>query len=208
MGFNKLLADLAGEPVLAKTISAFERCDVVGEIIVVSGGETLDAAAGWLGEQRWTKLKAVVEGGAERHLSVRNGLAALAEDCEYVAVHDGARPLVRPDLIAQSFELAKTSGATACAHPITDTVKRATPDGVVSGAVDREGLWGMETPQTFRLDLLTTCYDAVIARGELVTDEVSAVEAEGYPVQLVANHQPNPKITFEADLAIAARLLS
>ena len=198
MGFDKLAADLAGKSVLARTADAFAQCPDIEEIVLVCAPDrgTLELP-----------VQKIVEGGAERHLSVWNGIHALDVDCEIVAVHDGARPLIRPEQISACIAAARESGAATSARRITDTVKRANSDGVVTESIDREGLWAMETPQIFRLDLLRCAYEKIIAEGGLVTDEVSAVQSLGEPVHLIENPWPNPKITFAEDLKTAARLL-
>ena len=205
MGFDKLLALLGGEAVILRTMRAFQECGDIDGIWVVAGEERgmriKDLAAG-LG-----KFRGIVPGGAERHLSVWNGLQALPGDCELVAVHDGARPLIQPAQISRCLATASEMGAAASARRVTETVKRADAAGVVTEAVERAGLWIMETPQAFRLGLLREAYEAVIAVGGLVTDEVSAVHGAGHPVQLVENLSPNPKITVPGDLETAAGLL-
>jgi 2-C-methyl-D-erythritol 4-phosphate cytidylyltransferase len=140
-------------------------------------------------------------------LSVWEGLRACAPGTELVAVHDGARPLIAPDQIERCLAAAREHGAAACARPLTETLKRADANGIITGSIEREGAWIMETPQVFRLDLLTRAYEAVLGEGRLVTDEVSALQHLGAPVHLVVNDGPNPKITFAADLALAEKML-
>lgn len=205
MGFDKLLAPLAGRPVILHTLHAFENCPDIHGIWVVSNverGAAIQRLAGSL-----TKFRGCVPGGAERHLSVWNGLQALPADCALVAVHDGARPLIASAQIIRCLDSAAEHGAAASARRVTETVKRADTTGLVTEAVDRDRLWIMETPQVFRLPLLRESYEGVIARGLPVTDEVSAVHGAGHPVHLVENPSPNPKITLPGDLEIAAALL-
>ncbi len=193
---------------LARSIGVFESVGEIDEIIVVSTGETLVACGEWVNSGIFSKVAHVVEGGEERHLSVKKGLDLLRpSDGDLVAVHDGARPLVSPRVIVACLERAAETGAAACAHRITDTVKRADADGVVVESIDREGLWAMETPQVFSAGLLLEVYEEILEREEVVTDEVSALGLAGHPVHLVENASPNPKITFPADLEMAERLL-
>ncbi len=206
MGFNKLLAPLAGVPVLRRTLAAFARCGAVGEILLIAGGEVAAAVEVWRREPGLEKLRAVLPGGAERHFSVWAGLQAVAHE-GLVAVHDGARPLITPEQIARCVEAAAESGAAVCARPLTETIKRVDAAGEVTEALDRTGVWVMETPQVFRVSLLRRAYEAVLAAGLLVTDEVSAVQHLGEPVRVVGNTSPNLKITFPADLKLAERLL-
>ena len=207
MGFDKLLAPLGGEPVILRTLRAFEAAASINGVWVVSGEargamiRDLAAAAGL------TKFRGLVPGGAERCLSVRNGLAALPDHCDTVAVHDGARPLISPDQIDRCVERA-AAGAVACARRVTETVKRVDSSGRVTGDVDRDGLWIMETPQVMPLRDLTAAYQHVERAGITVTDEVSAMQLAGFPVSVVENPGPNPKITLPGDLEAAERLLS
>lgn len=199
-GFDKLTALLCGRPVLCRSIDAFATAGAAG-IAVVCPLERR-ARLGLREEDLpcplyWTA------GGAERQDSVESGLATLPKACRWVAVHDGARPLVRPADILRCLEAAQVHGAAACAHPVVDTLKRADADGMtLPEAVSREGLWGMETPQIFDKDLLTQAYAEVRQRKLAVTDEVSAVEAIGQRVALVRGGI-NLKITLPGDLETA-----
>jgi 2-C-methyl-D-erythritol 4-phosphate cytidylyltransferase len=203
MGFDKLFAPLGGIPVLARTISAFENCPSVEEIIIVTSRERVKDVQALAPAKKST----VIEGGAERWESVWNGLQVVGGEFEFVAIHDGARPLIRPEKIEACIAAAVDHGAAACARRITDTVKRASDAGFVTGAVDREGLWAMQTPQVFRKELILRAYAAVRSSGKTVTDEVSAVESINAPVFLVESRHPNPKITYANDLEAAERLV-
>lgn len=206
MGFDKLLAPLAGTPVLLRTLRAFENCSAVDEIIVVAGGEVAASVDRWKSEL--AKLKCVVEGGAQRHLSVWNGLNAVSPQAEIVAVHDGGRPLITSEQIAKCVAGAREMEAIACARPVTETLKRADAAGCIAESIDRAGAWIMETPQVFKRDLLVRAYEKVMREHLLVTDEVSAVQALGSRVHVIENTAPNLKITFPADLALAEKLLA
>lgn len=205
MGFNKLLAPLADVPVLRRTLGQFQECADIDEIIVVAGEAVHEEVEAW--RPRFPKLVAVVPGGAERHLSVWAGLMACSPAMEVVAVHDGARPLIHPDQISKCIEAARSSGAVACARPMTETLKRADADGCIQASVERDGVWVMETPQVFQREILIQAYEAVMRDGALVTDEVSAVQHVGGRVSVVENRSPNPKITFPADLLLAEKLM-
>lgn len=205
MGFDKLLAPLSGVPVLRRTLGQFQDCPEIDEIIVVGSESVLAAVAHW--RPSLPKLVAVVPGGAERHLSVWAGLMACSPAMEVVAVHDGARPLIQPEQITKCVEAARSSGAVACARPMTETLKRADAAGQIQASVEREGVWVMETPQVFQRAVLVRAYEAVIRDGALVTDEVSAVQHVEGRVLVVENKSPNPKITFPADLLLAEKLM-
>ena len=206
MGFDKLLAPLAGKPVLLRTLEAFEQCDAVDEIVVVTGGDLARTVESW--RSGLPKLKCIVEGGAERHLSVWNGLKAVSPHTGIIAVHDGGRPLITSAQISKCVAAALDLGAVACARPVTETLKRADAEGRVMGSIDRAGAWIMETPQVFRRDPLIRAYEHVLGGNLAVTDEVSAVQAIGLEVHLIENPSPNIKITFPADLALAERLVT
>lgn len=209
MGFDKLLAPLAGLPVLRRSITAFQDCADVGDILVVASEAAAAAVAAWKAQGGLGKLRRILPGGAERHLSVWAGLNACAPETSLVAVHDGARPLITPAQISRCIAAAREHAAAACARPLTETVKRADAEGRVTGSLDREGVWIMETPQVFQHALLVRAYETVIRERLLVTDEVSALQHLGAPpVHVVKNDSPNPKITFPEDLALAEKMLA
>lgn len=203
MGFNKLTADLGGRPVLAWSLAAFHDCGAIDAIVLVcpeDGRKELEKIAR---DAASKKLRAVVVGGAHRHLSVAEGLGCVAQDADMIAVHDAARPLVTCEAIGRCLEAARNNGAAACARPVTETLKRINDENFITESVDRSKLWAMETPQIFRADLLRRAYDEVIATGGFVTDETSAVQDAGAPVALVETPEWNGKITFPADLELA-----
>jgi|TARA_B100000927_G_scaffold117410_2_gene94953 2-C-methyl-D-erythritol 4-phosphate cytidylyltransferase len=208
MGFDKLEADLAGESVLARSMMAFEATPSVFEFRVVTSPDKFEAITATADRLGLNKFVETLEGGAERHLSVHAGLSRVSREADLVAVHDGARPLVTPEAISNCASVAGETGAAALAHRVADTLKLGNDQGEVAGAVSRDHLWGMQTPQIFELELLHEAYQAVFERGDLVTDEVSALEAIGHPVKLVENPEPNLKITVPSDLVVAEAVFS
>lgn len=205
-GFDKLLAPLNGIKVLERSIRVFANCREITEIVVVCPEERFRAINA---EDLETEIPITrVDGGAERHESVQNGLAALLYTPALVAVHDGARPLITVDQISRCIQAARECGAAASAHPVTDTLKRADEERfTLPEQVDRNGLWCMETPQVFQYPLLMDAYVEVAERRMPVTDEVTALQLIGHPTRLVHNHEPNPKITWPQDIAHAEMLL-
>lgn len=203
MGFDKLSAPLSGIPVLERSLDAFLAAETVGFIVVVCPEDRWSAFSG----KTFAKPVVRVDGGADRQDSVARGLDALPDRVKWVAVHDGARPLVHPDDIARTFAAAEEHRAVSLARRVTETLKRSTPDDFSAEAVSRENLWFMETPQTFSIDLLREAYALVSGKNLTVTDEVSAVEALGVPVKFIESTRPNLKITTPADLALAEALL-
>jgi len=206
MGFDKLFALVSGKPVIAHTIAAFERTDCIDEIILVGRADSLGELRKVVSEP--TKVKQIVAGGAERSDSVRAGLDHLNSKSDFIAVHDAARPLVTPEKITRVFEVCRTSGGAATlAEPINDTLKRADVDLAVKESVDRNGIYGMQTPQVFSRKMLEEAYQVVAKKKVSVTDEVSAVELLGRKVVLVPNHDFNFKITYPRDLPMAEFVL-
>ncbi|MEN9992198.1 MAG: 2-C-methyl-D-erythritol 4-phosphate cytidylyltransferase [Verrucomicrobiota bacterium] len=204
MGFDKLAAPLGASSVLAHSVKAFCDCSLVDEVIVVCSEQRF---ASLLANQPFAHQLRRVDGGASRQESVQRGLDVVAVTTEIVAVHDGARPLIRQDVIEQCLSQARQHGACSLARRVTETLKRATPEDVSCGSVDRAHLWFMETPQCFALDLLQRAYAQVRAKGVEVTDEVSAIEHIGIGAYLWESRFPNVKITIPADLELAAYLL-
>jgi 2-C-methyl-D-erythritol 4-phosphate cytidylyltransferase len=208
MGFDKLTADLGGRPLFIRTLERFENCPEVDEVLLVANEERIKPFGSLVGEYGLKKVAAVVAGGADRHLSVWNGLGALSEGAELVAVHDGARPMISSATISKAMLLATKFGAVTLAAPVVETLKKADSDGLVVGSVDRSGLWTMQTPQIFRRDWLVAAYELVLARGARVTDETSAAEMAGFPVRVMQSGDWNLKVTYPSDLEIARSLFS
>ena len=205
MGFDKLFALVSGKPVIAHTVAAFENTACVDEIILVGRAESLGELGKAIGKP--TKVKQIVAGGAERSDSVRAGLDHVDLKSDFIAVHDAARPMITPEKITRVFEAARTSSAATLAEPINDTLKRVDADLAVTGPVDRNGVYAMQTPQVFERKLLEEAYDLVAKKKIPVTDEVSAVELLGRKIVLVPNHDFNFKITYPRDLPLAEFVL-
>lgn len=188
MGFDKMFAELAGKPVVWHSIKAFEDTKEIDEIIIVAKEDRVEEFQRLVKSANFSKVKEIVAGGAERHISVWRGLQTVqSAGSEFVAVHDGARPLTTPKLIRSCITAARDHGAACCASPIPDTVKRATVEQMVQESVERTGLWAMQTPQVFASGLILQAYAALISRNEMVTDEVSAVQKLGKRIFLLKN---------------------
>ena len=208
MGFDKLFAKLAGKPVLWHSLKAFSDCKEVDEILIVTKEDGMDEVAALVAAEKLKKVSKVISGGEARHISVWNGLQAVnSHGSEFVAIHDGARPLTTPNLIKTCLELAATHGAACCASQIPDTVKRASVEQMITESVERTGLWAMQTPQIFSSGLILQAYAALMAKHEMVTDEVSAVQKLGKKIALLKNDEWNFKITFPHDLELAEHVL-
>lgn len=199
-GFDKLAAPLAGVPVLRRSVDAFVAAGCAAVVVVCPESRWQEVG---LGTAAFPIPVLRVDGGAERQNSVESGLNALPEGTRYVAVHDGARPLITPQGIVACLAAAQQTGAAACAHPIVDTLKRADATACsLPEKVSRDNLWGMETPQIFDLAMLRRAYACVAEQQLVVTDEVSAVESLGIATRLV-QVGPNLKITLPGDLELA-----
>ena len=209
MGFDKLFAPLAEKPVIWHTLKAFSECREIDEIVVVTREERFAEFEKLLATEKLPKVVKLIAGGKERHDSVWNGLQAVAsEGCQFVVIHDGARPLTTPKLIRAVLDLARIHGAACCASPIPDTVKRASVEQMVQESVERTGLWAMQTPQIFSAGLILQAYASVMAKHEMVTDEVSAVQKLGKKIALLKNEDWNFKITFPHDIELAEHVLT
>ncbi|MBE6419556.1 MAG: 2-C-methyl-D-erythritol 4-phosphate cytidylyltransferase [Akkermansiaceae bacterium] len=199
-GFDKLAVPLAGVPVLRRSVDAFVAAGCAAVVVVCPESRWHEVG---LGTAAFPVPVLRVDGGAERQNSVEAGLNALPAGTTYVAVHDGARPLITPQGIRDCLAAAQQTGAAACAHPVVDTLKRADSAAYsLPEKVSRDNLWGMETPQIFDLAMLRRAYSCVAEQKLVVTDEVSAVEALGVATRLV-QVGPNLKITLPGDLELA-----
>ena len=207
MGFDKLFAVIAGGPVIAHAIRAFEHASSINEIVVVAAEERHGEITELSRDRGFKKVRSIVPGGERRQDSVRAGLERIDGHAKYVGVHDAARALVTPEQIERAFQECCVHGAAALAAPINDTLKRADANFLVVGSVDRHQLYAMQTPQIFERKLIEEAYRAVYAENILVTDEVSAVERLGHKVALVLNDDFNLKITYPRELPVADFIL-
>ena len=205
VGFDKLFSKLGDRSVLEHSLAAFEEAESVSEIIVVCRDPKLVQDA--INRAGGRKVRAVVRGGERRQDSVQAGLKELAENSEFVAVHDAARPLITPREIERVFSAARKHGAAVLAAPITDTLKFADANQVVSGSIDRQNVFAMQTPQIFRRASLLEAYERVIRNSLIITDEVSAIEHAGGSIMIVPARDHNLKITYAGDLPIAESIL-
>ena len=203
-GIDKVMADLKGEPMLVHTVRAFQNCDAIREIVIVTRSDLLEKIADLC--VGFSKVKAVVIGGADRPESVRNGLDALSEKVRLVAVQDGARPLITGAVIDRTVRAAHTYGAAAPGVPVKDTVK-IVEGGIVKTTPDRSTLQAIQTPQVFDLDLLAGALEKAKQDKASITDDCSAVERLGMSVRIVEGDEKNIKITTPMDLEIAEKLL-
>ncbi len=199
-GIDKALADLGGAPVLAQTVKAFHCCPAIGEIVIVTRQDILEQVADLCAG--FSKVRAVVVGGADRTQSVLCGLQALSQRVQLAAIHDGARPLITPMLIEKTVEAAQLYGAAAPAVAVKDTIK-VTEKSLVSHTPNRENLRAVQTPQVFYKQQIILALGKALEDGAALTDDCSALERLGIPVFLVDGQEQNMKITTAMDLRIA-----
>lgn len=203
-GIDKVMAPLKGEPMIVHTVRAFESCDAVGEIVIVTREDLISPIMELCRD--FSKVKAVVAGGSSRQESVWKGLRAFSEQVELAAVQDGARPLVSWQLIDRVIRAANSYAAAIPAIAVKDTIKIA-PDGLVESTPDRSKLRAVQTPQVFDIDLLRTALSHAEQTGAEVTDDCSAVELLGMKVKVVEGDERNLKVTTPFDLKIAEMLM-
>ena len=202
-GINKQLFEICGKPVIAHTIDAFERANLVTDIVIVTREDDIDEYKELCTINGFKKVSAIVAGGRERYDSVQNGIK-LAQDSDYIAIHDGARACITPKQIDMLCRVAMAKGAVVPGCIVTDTVKRV-KDGKITENIERQGLFTVQTPQIFKADMLIDAYSKFT--GENVTDDASVAQMAGYDVSIVEMPPTNIKITTPDDLEKAEKIL-
>ena len=210
MGANtdKMFLDLAGKPVVVHTWQRFAQSMCIDEVILVVRDGMQDAFEELARKFHLPDNYQVVAGGPSRQDSVWNGLEAVAAECEIVAIQDAARPCTSESLISRSVMAAREHGAAIAAQPVVDTIKESADGQRIERTLDRSRLWSVQTPQTFRVDVIRRALSLVRERGLLVTDDTAACELIGQPVKLVVSSQPNPKVTRPEDVPYVELLLN
>ena len=200
---NKVFLPLRGIPAIVRAIAPFSAL-CAGAVVVAAAAEVeeMRAVIARCGLDRF--VMRVVPGGAERQDSVRCGLDALPDDAECVLIHDGARALV----ICRAIESVEKRGSGIASVPVTDTIKRAAPDGLVLDTPDRSALRAMQTPQAFRVELIRKAHEIARRDGFLGTDDAALLEHAGMPVYLCEGSRENLKLTTPTDLMLAGLILA
>ena len=204
---DKLFLELHGSPVVAHTWRRFDRSPCIDQILLVvreGMAAGFSELAARIGACKPFKL---VTGGLERQDSVWNGLCAVPEGTEIVAIQDGARPCTSSELISATIEAARQTGAAVAAQALTDTIKESGGGKFIERTLDRSRLWTVQTPQSFRVEIIRRALEVVRKKGLLVTDDTAACEMIGQPVELVLSSAPNPKVTRVEDLLYVEFLL-
>ena len=203
-GIDKVMAPLKGEPMIVHSVRAFQQCDAIKEIVVVTRPDLIVPIMDLCHE--FDKVQAVIVGGASRPESVAIGLNALSAKVKLAAIHDGARPLVTFEVIDRTVRAANSYGAAAPGIPVKDTVKTVV-GGIVENTPDRSLLKAIQTPQVFDADLLRAALEKAKKGAVPITDDCSAVERLGMSVRIVEGDERNIKVTTPLDLKLAELIL-
>ena len=209
MGANvdKLWLEVAGRPVIAHTWQTFNDAPCIDEIVLVVRDGMQPEFQALAHQFKFQKSFRLVPGGAERQDSVWNGLEALSAGVEIAVIQDAARPCTREELIAATIVAARETGAAVAAQPVTDTIKETADGHTISRTVDRSKLWSVQTPQTFRVEVIRRAIATARQKNLILTDDTAACELIGQPVRLVKSAAANPKVTVPADLPFVESLL-
>ena len=195
---NKLFAPLRGRPLLAWSVDTCQRYGLVQQIVLVLNDKDLARGQKLKKKRGWSKVT-LCPGGTRRQDSVREGLRQI-KGCDWVMIHDGARPFLTPDLIEDGLKIVEEIGAAVAAVPVKDTIKLADSENLIKETLKRDRLWAAQTPQIFSFDMITRAYENLMAE---VTDDATAVERLGYKVKLYMGDYKNIKVTTAEDLALA-----
>jgi len=204
-GTDKAFLSLVAKPVVAWSLIAFERCAEIDRIVLVVRKDQILASKAVVKMFGISKIDKIVAGGTKRSDSVQAGLAACDSDTRYVVIHDGARPLITSDVIAEVVKTVKRTPAVTVGRKMVDTVKRVEKGTVVAETIDRSKVWSVQTPQAFQFRVLRDAYAKLESKD--VTDDCQVVELAGETVKIVENNKPNLKITTVEDLQVAGALL-
>jgi len=206
-GKNKQFIDVKGKPILYYTLKAFSNNEEVDKIIVVCAQGEIEYCQGEIvSKYNFDKVHCITPGGEERRESVYNGLKVI-DDCEIVIIHDGARPFVSDKIIRDGINYARIYGACACGVTPKDTVKIKDESGFSVSTPKRESLFLVQTPQSFKFDLIFNCYNKLKNIDDNFTDDTSIIEHFGHKVFLYQGSYSNIKITTPEDLAFAENII-
>jgi len=205
LGYNKVLAELGGIPMLERTARAFIESGLIHQLILVIGQDDEEQVQAIIRKLPWEIQWTY--GGSERQESVYNGLKLLSGDTEIVLIHDAARPFVDETIIRRSIEGARNYGAACVGMPVKDTVKQVDPEGFIRKTPDRTLLWNAQTPQAFRKEIILKAHEYARQRGIKGTDDAVLAEHIGVRVKMVEGSGRNIKITSKEDLLWAETIL-
>ena len=198
-GVDKIFAPVLGVPLIAYSLAQFETFAPVAEVVLVLDQSYLKRGETLIRQRSYSKVTRVCCGGARRQDSVKCGLESLSP-CDWVIIHDGARPCLDQSMLRRGVEAAQEWGAAVAGVPVKDTIKVASSQHLVVDTPARESLWAAQTPQVFRYSLL---WDAHQNSQGTVTDDAAMLESLGHPVKMFFGSYENLKVTTPEDLAVA-----
>jgi len=205
---KKPYLSMLDKPILAHTLSEFEQCSLIDEVVLIVAEDEIDNCKTSIVENfKIRKVNKIIAGGLKRQDSVWEGLKTLKDDCELVMVHDGVRPFVSQEILKNSVRETANSGATVVAVPVKDTIKIVSKQAEVLETINRSRIWAVQTPQTFTRDILKRAYEKAFEDGFYGTDDASLVERLGVTVKIIPGSYDNIKITTPGDLTLGEAIL-
>lgn len=207
-GLTKQMLLLDGIPVLVHSALAFQKCEYIDEIVLVARKDEMQTVRTLMAEYKITKLSRIVSGGETRQQSARKGLNAISDKAKYIAIHDAARCLITPGMIADVVAAAYANRAASAGTSVTDTVKEVTREGYIKGTVDRRTVYLAQTPQVFDANLYRAAVYTAKEEDAAATDDNLLVEGLGQAIRMVDCGKENIKITTEIDMLFAEAILA
>jgi len=205
-GEDKLFYLINDKPVLAYTVDVFQQCDNINEIIIVAQESRFEDITAICSKYKFNKVSGIIKGGETRPQSVLNGIYAASKKTTHVAIHDGARPFITDEILKHTIKKASKYHAAAPGVPVASTLKKA-ESGIIKETVSRDGLYEIQTPQIFRIEILKAALIKAMKNSREITDDCMAVEALGVSIYITEGSRTNIKITDKDDLYIAEALL-
>lgn len=205
---NKQFIKIQNKEVLSYTVDVFENIAEIKEIIIVIEETAFDEFKTLEEKYGWKKIKAVVNGGDTRQASVYNGIKNISDECDIITIHDGARPFIEEEIILNSIRTAEDIGACGVGVPVKDTLKICDENQNILSTPKREEVWQIQTPQTFKKDLIIKAYEKAENDNYLSTDDTALIEYIKEPVKIIMGDYNNIKITTQEDILIAETIVS
>ncbi|MCD6359117.1 MAG: 2-C-methyl-D-erythritol 4-phosphate cytidylyltransferase [Dehalococcoidia bacterium] len=205
-GLDKIFLPINGKPLISYAVNIFQNSPLVHQIVLVLNKNNIKAGEELRNKLEWSKVSDICVGGERRQNSVANGISHL-KTCQWVIIHDGARPCITDKLIESGLNQALNSGAAIAAIPARETIKVADGYGFISSTPERRDLWIAQTPQIFRTDIITEAHRQAKNQHREATDDAALVEAAGYRVKIYMGSYDNIKITTPRDLSLAGNIL-
>jgi 2-C-methyl-D-erythritol 4-phosphate cytidylyltransferase len=207
MGTDKMLMNLNSKPVIIRTLTAFEKCPLVDDIVVVTKQDKILDLADMIKQNNITKVTQVISGGATRMESSLAGVSAVRKGAKLIAIHDGARPLVTQAVIESTINAANEYMAAVPVVPSPDTLKQVDENGIITGTVDRQQIFRVQTPQVFDADIIKGALTKAVEKKLMLTDDCAAVDMMGVKTHVVEGDNENIKLTTPGDKIIAEAIL-